>query len=79
MVIVRDNKSRVLDAAEKNFADLGFAGASMKAIAQDAGVAQGLLHYHFNNKVELYQGVISRRADAINEARFARLSNRPLN
>lgn len=75
MVLVRDNKACVLDAAEKNFADLGFAGASMKSIAQDAEVAQGLLHYHFNNKVELYRGVISRRAAAINDARFARLAD----
>jgi AcrR family transcriptional regulator len=63
-----------LDAAEKRFAALGFAGASMKSIAHDAEVAQGLLHYHFNNKIELYKGVIARRAGAINEARFARLA-----
>lgn len=69
-----DTKVRVLDAAEKNFAAFGFAGASMKAIACDAQVAQGLLHYHFHTKVELYQGVIARRSAAINEARFERLA-----
>ncbi|GLQ25786.1 TetR family transcriptional regulator [Sulfitobacter pacificus] len=73
MAAGQDTKARVLDAAEKNFAALGFAGASMKAIARDAEVAQGLLHYHFHTKVELYQGVIARRSAAINEARFARL------
>lgn len=67
-------KNRVLDAAEKNFAAFGFAGAGMKAIASDAGVAQGLLHYHFHTKVELYQGVIARRSKSINDARLKLLA-----
>lgn len=74
MSSTEDTKLRVLDAAEKNFAALGFAGASMKAIARDAEVAQGLLHYHFHTKVELYKGVIARRSAAINEVRFERLA-----
>nr|WP_322865059.1 TetR/AcrR family transcriptional regulator [Aquicoccus sp. G2-2]MEA1112286.1 TetR/AcrR family transcriptional regulator [Aquicoccus sp. G2-2] len=73
MTSCRSTKDRTLDAAEKNFAAFGFAGASMKAIAADANVAQGLLHYHFDTKENLYREVIARRSACINEARFKML------
>ena len=54
-------RDRILDAAEEAFAADSFTGASMKAISLRAGVAQGLLHYHFDNKEGLYAAVIERR------------------
>jgi len=66
-------RDRILDAAEAVFADDGFSGAGMKAIATKAGVAQGLLHYHFNNKEGLYAAVIERRSGIINGDRLERL------
>jgi AcrR family transcriptional regulator len=66
-------QGRILDAAERIFADDGFSGAAMKAIALRAGVAQGLLHYHFNHKEGLYAAVIERRSGIINADRLARL------
>ncbi|TMV15290.1 TetR/AcrR family transcriptional regulator [Arenibacterium halophilum] len=65
---------RILDAAEHTFSEGGFGGASMKAIAVRAGVAQGLLHYHFDTKDGLYAAVIERRAGAINAEREAMLA-----
>ncbi|MEC7257265.1 MAG: TetR/AcrR family transcriptional regulator, partial [Pseudomonadota bacterium] len=65
---------RILDAAEHTFSEGGFGGASMKAIAMRAGVAQGLLHYHFNTKDGLYAAVIERRAGAITAEREAMLA-----
>lgn len=65
---------RILDAAEQTFAEDGFAGAGMKAIAVRAGVAQGLLHYHFENKEGLYAAVIARRSGFINAGRRALLA-----
>lgn len=62
-------RDRILDAAEQIFASDGFAGASMRRIAQDAAVAQGLLHYHFSHKEGLYSAVIARRSSIINTAR----------
>ncbi|ABD54951.1 TetR/AcrR family transcriptional regulator [Jannaschia sp. CCS1] len=59
----------ILDAAERAFSERGFAGASMKSIAQQASVAQGLIHYHFTSKDDLYVAVIERRAVWITEAR----------
>ena len=66
-------RDKILDAAEHVFAEDGFSGAGMKAIAQRAGVAQGLLHYHFANKEGLYASVIERRSGIINADRIARL------
>ena len=37
----------------------------MREIAQAAGVAQALLHYHFRNKETLYEAVFERRASTI--------------
>ncbi|MBC7157192.1 MAG: TetR/AcrR family transcriptional regulator [Rhodobacteraceae bacterium] len=62
-------RERILDAAEAAFARDGFAGAGMKAIAIEAGVAQGLLHYHFGSKEGLYSAVVARRSARINDAR----------
>ncbi len=59
----------ILDAAEFIFADKGFNGASMREIATRAGVAQALIHYHFDNKEKLFEAMAARQANAINGAR----------
>jgi AcrR family transcriptional regulator len=69
-----DGREKILDAAEAAFAADGFSGASMKTIAEAAGVATGLLHYHFEGKEGLYAAVIDRRAGLINAERLARLA-----
>lgn len=66
-------RERILDSAEISFAEDGFSGSSMKAIALRADVAQGLLHYHFDNKEGLYAAVIERRSSVINEERLKQL------
>ena len=72
-VAAEDTRSRILEAGERVFAESGFAGASMRTIAETAGVAQGLLHYHFENKRRLYAAVVGWRADAINAERLTLL------
>jgi TetR/AcrR family transcriptional regulator len=47
----------VLDAAERLFADRGFAGTSMRDIATASGISQPLIHHHFGCKHELYEAV----------------------
>jgi AcrR family transcriptional regulator len=63
----------ILNAAERIFGEHGFGGASMREIAQVAGVAQALLHYHFRNKEALYQAIFERRATTIRDVRRQRL------
>ena len=47
-------KKKILYAAKKEFAEKGFDGARMSSIASIAEVNQALLHYHFDNKKNLY-------------------------
>lgn len=65
---------RIIEAAEEVFAEAGFEGAGMKAIALRAGVSQALLHYHFGSKDRLYAEVIRARSRQINDARRALLA-----
>jgi len=59
----------ILNAAERVFGTHGYAGASMRLIADEAGVAQALLHYHYSTKDNLYSAVFERRSSAINKYR----------
>jgi len=54
----QDTKRQILDAAKKEFADKGYDGARMGAIARAAKVNQALLHYYFGNKENLYKEVL---------------------
>lgn len=66
---------KILLAAEIEFADRGFDGAGMKALATRAEVSQALLHYHFGTKDRLYAEVIGQRSTKINDERNALLDN----
>jgi AcrR family transcriptional regulator len=46
--------ARILDAAERCFRDEGFAGASVRQVADLAGVSKSLVLYHFRCKEQLY-------------------------
>lgn len=68
-----DNKSvrKILGAALKLWTERGYHGASLKDIAEEAGVAKSLVHYHFESKEHLLielQAVYSRQiAEAVRE------------
>lgn len=46
-------KSKIIDAAYKVLGEQGYDKSSMKEIAKEAGVAQGLINYYFPSKEEL--------------------------
>lgn len=48
-------KAAILLSARKYFAKHGYQGANLKDIAQDVGVANSLIHYHFTDKEGLFQ------------------------
>jgi AcrR family transcriptional regulator len=50
-------REAILEAARIEFAKSGFHGATMRDIAQRAGVSQGLLHHHFHGKEGLWSAV----------------------
>jgi TetR/AcrR family transcriptional regulator len=58
--IREENERALLEAAERVFAEQGFAGATTAAIAQRAGVPKANLHYYFPTKQGLYRAVIGR-------------------
>lgn len=53
-------RTRLIDAAEIEFSSKGFAGASVLAIAQRAGVKQPLLNFYFGGKQGLWEAVVER-------------------
>jgi AcrR family transcriptional regulator len=56
-------KSRLLDAAAAEFAELGFAGARIDRIATRAGVNKERIYPYFGNKSGLLEAVISRQME----------------
>ncbi len=54
------NEAHILAAAERVFAGAGFAGATMAAIAEAAGLPKANLHYYFGAKQALYRAVLAR-------------------
>lgn len=56
--IRQENETRILQAAEKVFAEAGFGGATMQLIADMAGLPKANLHYYFPTKEDLYRRVV---------------------
>jgi len=57
----RSTRDVILDAAERRFAEFGFAGVSVRDIAAEAGLKnQASLYHHFKNKRALYEAVLAR-------------------
>ena len=53
-------RAAILDAAAEVFADRGFDGASLRDLAEAAGVTRSLIHHHFGSKEELWESVVDR-------------------
>lgn len=60
----RRNYERLLDAARKVFADQG-GGASMEAIAKQAGVGVGTLYRHFPKRIDVVEAVYRDDVDVL--------------
>jgi len=58
--IREENERAILTAAEAVFAEQGFGGATMAAIAARASVPKPNVYYYFPTKVRLYRAVVER-------------------
>jgi AcrR family transcriptional regulator len=62
-------KDRILDAAEALFMEHGFEATSLRLITAAAAVNLAAVNYHFGSKEELFQAVLTRRLDPMNQER----------
>ncbi len=65
-----ETRTRILDAAEELFMQHGFEGTSMRLLTAKAGVNLAAVNYHFGSKEELFQAVLTRRLDPMNQERI---------
>jgi len=63
-------KDRILDTAEALFMEHGFEATSLRSITAAAVVNLAAVNYHFGSKEELFQAVLTRRLDPMNQERL---------
>jgi AcrR family transcriptional regulator len=68
-----NQRENILDAAEVDFSQRGYAGTSLKEVAASCDVTQALITYYFGTKQQLFEQVFLRRATLISEERVQRL------
>jgi TetR/AcrR family transcriptional regulator len=77
--IRQKNKALILATAKEEFVTFGFSGASMKHIAEKAGLPRANVHYYFKSKEDLYNQLLrdildvwNSRFDNLNEDKSAK-------
>jgi AcrR family transcriptional regulator len=55
----QDTRGQIITAARHAFATKGFGGASMRAIAAEAGVDAALIHHYFDSKQQLFLATVA--------------------
>ena len=60
--------AKLMDAAERLLYDVGYAGVTTRAVAEEAGVKHGLVHYYFGSMDELLTQTLERFVDQLAEA-----------
>ena len=63
----QETRSQILSAARKAFAEVGFAAANVRAIANAAGTTHAMIRYHFGTKDELWREAVREMFEALNE------------
>jgi len=69
-----ETKDRILDAAERLFAEHGFDATSLRMITTAAGVNLAAVNYHFRSKDSLIEAVFGRRIGPVNKERLEMLT-----
>lgn len=65
----KTRKDRIVEVAERLFAERGYNGVSLREITREAGVDVALVKYYFDNKQGLFDALLQRRADILNQER----------
>jgi TetR/AcrR family transcriptional regulator, transcriptional repressor of bet genes len=53
-----ERRRQIINAFVRVLAEHGYAGATIVAVAAEAGVAPGLVHHHFDSKADLMHGLL---------------------
>jgi TetR/AcrR family transcriptional regulator len=69
-----ETRQRILDAAAREFAANGLAGARTEAIASAAGVNKALLYYYFDSKDALYRAALEDISARVRDTTMAMLT-----
>jgi AcrR family transcriptional regulator len=70
---MNETPERILDTAERLFAEHGYSGTSLRAIIAEADVNQAAVHYYFRSKEALLEAVLLRRTEPANAERMEML------
>lgn len=70
----RDNRARILEAAERRFAEQGFAATTVREILRDTGVTGPTLYHYFGSKAELLVTLLRERFEEFFERAGKELS-----
>ncbi len=65
-----NTKERILNVAERLFADRGFPATSLRDLTSEAGVNIASVNYHFGSKEALLAAVLERRLRPVNARRL---------
>ena len=63
-----ESRDRIFDAAAREFAARGFAGANMDRIARAARLNKAMIYYHFAGKTALYRAILADMFGAVRDA-----------
>ncbi|MDX1443623.1 MAG: TetR/AcrR family transcriptional regulator [Gammaproteobacteria bacterium] len=66
-------RDRILQTAERLFADAGIAATSLRAITKEANVNLAAVNYHFGSKDALVEAVYRQHLEPLNAARLEKL------
>jgi AcrR family transcriptional regulator len=70
VAVPETTKDRILDAAERLFAEHGYRGTSLRNVINEAKVNLAAVHYHYGSKEALLDAIVARRAGPVNAERL---------
>ena len=62
-------REQILEVALKLFAERGFAATTTKAVAKEAGIAEGLIYHYFLTKADLLKAISQQRSTVAGEVK----------
>jgi TetR/AcrR family transcriptional regulator len=68
MARLGDTRNKILEVAEAEFAQEGYAGAHLQKIAEQVGVRKTALYYYFESKAALYTAVVEKIVETFETA-----------